>query len=180
MSRVTINHENIKRMFDEMQGSFDRNGPLRVNVVADSPDGLSTALAIPTTVNNFNGDGPVIYGDRAQVAYGNQSVTQTQLSELLPEVKAVADAVTKVLELLPHTGIAADEQEEAETAGRELLAEIARPEHDPKKVKRALMAMKGYFAPIALGMAAGASTGAQGGVEHAAQTAIEALLNAQL
>lgn len=145
------------------------------------PVQASATSAISTTFYTYNlGDGPVINGDRAQVAYRNQSVTQTQTPETSSATMGVAESVANVLRLLPYSGLSADDQEDVQATGSELLAEIDRPEQDPKKIKRALMTLKGYFAPIALNIASGAAKGAGSGAEHAALTAIESMLNAQL
>src|ERR1035441_2614173 len=46
MARVTIYHDNIKRMIGDIQESFDRNGPIRIDVEACVPDGYSPASAM--------------------------------------------------------------------------------------------------------------------------------------
>ncbi len=49
MARVTVYHDNIKQMIAEIQESFDRNGPIRMDVVeASVPDGFSPASATTT------------------------------------------------------------------------------------------------------------------------------------
>lgn len=138
--------------------------------------------AFSATINTYNylGDGPVINGNNAQVAYRNQSVTQTQTPEPSSKTTVVAESVATVLKLLPYSGLSADDQEDVQAAGSELLAEIDRPEQDQKKIKRAFMTLKGYLAPLALNVATGAANGAASGAEHAALTAIESMLNVQL
>jgi hypothetical protein len=48
MARVTVHHDNIKRMTAEIQQSFDRNGPIRLDAEASLPDGFSPASAMTT------------------------------------------------------------------------------------------------------------------------------------
>jgi hypothetical protein len=48
MARVTIYHDNIERMFGDIQESFDRNGPIRIDLEAHVPDGYSPASAMTT------------------------------------------------------------------------------------------------------------------------------------
>jgi hypothetical protein len=48
MPRVTVHHDNIKQMFADIQQSFDRNGPIRLDVEASVPDGFSPASAMTT------------------------------------------------------------------------------------------------------------------------------------
>lgn len=48
MALVTVYHDNIKRMMGDIQESFDRNGPIRIDVEAGVPDGYSPASAMTT------------------------------------------------------------------------------------------------------------------------------------
>lgn len=45
MTRVVIHHDVIKDLHREMQASLDTNGPLRVPIVAEAPDGLGSDAA---------------------------------------------------------------------------------------------------------------------------------------
>jgi hypothetical protein len=48
MARVTVYHDNIRQMMSEIQQSFDRNGPIRLDVEASPSDGFSPANAMTT------------------------------------------------------------------------------------------------------------------------------------
>jgi hypothetical protein len=119
--------------------------------------------------------GPYIQGnaDGAQLAWGNNSVTQNQsgLQQIAPGFESLAAAVTDVLGRLPTIDMADEDREDAQAAGKEILAEVVTEEPDRGKVRRALAALKGYLLPIA----AGASTGAADGIEEATRQAIEQL-----
>ncbi len=49
MARVTVYHDNIKQMIAEIQQSFERNGPIRMEVEASVTDGFSATSAMTTT-----------------------------------------------------------------------------------------------------------------------------------
>lgn len=77
MARVTIYHDNIKKMMADIQKSFDRNGPIRLDVEASSPDGFSpanamtTAFYLPRLLLWFDQQGreqPCVYVDPAAFA----------------------------------------------------------------------------------------------------------------
>lgn len=136
--------------------------------------------ALGTTINYH---GPVIHGDGAQVAYNNRDVTQTQttVQQVAPGFENVAQAVADVLAWLPAADLGEQDRADAEQAGYEVLSESVQAEPDLGKAKRALMALKGLLAPIAIrmmtGAAAGAGTEAQAGAEKAVK-AIEGLMKA--
>jgi hypothetical protein len=77
MARVTVYHDNIKRMVAEIQESFDRNGPVRVDVEAIVPDGFGPASAMTTAfylprlllwLDQYGRDQPGIYVEPAAFA----------------------------------------------------------------------------------------------------------------
>lgn len=68
-------------------------------------------------------------------------------------------------------GLAAEDQQDAEAAGSEVLAEVVRDEPNRGRIRRAVAALRGYLAPAA----AGAATGAAKGTHELAQHAIEQL-----
>ena len=51
MTHATIHHDAIRRLFADMQRSFDSNGPLRVAVDALIPDRLGASAAAPTAID---------------------------------------------------------------------------------------------------------------------------------
>ncbi len=169
MARDGINRQAIAKMMRDMQREFDKH-PIRVPVEADGP-ALSTSTTFGHTVYN----GPVFHGDAngAQLAWGNQTVkqSQNQTQQIAPGFEAIATAVVRTLEQLPAVGLAAQDQRDAEGAAREILTEVTQSEPDRGKIRRALTALKGFLAPVAIGLAAGAGKGAQ----EWARTAIDQL-----
>ncbi|WP_137991815.1 hypothetical protein [Streptomyces vilmorinianum] len=125
--------------------------------------------------NVHHHDGPVFNGDvhNSQIAWGNEQVTQNQqnTSAVAPGHQALAELVTDLLRQLPQAGLADREREDAESAAREVLTEITRPEPEEGRLRRALGMLKGALAPVATGVAAGTAVGAQ----EWARTAIEGL-----
>jgi hypothetical protein len=94
-----------------------------------------------------------VYGNHAQVAFGNESVSQqshvvsstyTNLAETLQEV------LGKLEELDPESRPLVVE------STNDVLAEIVKPEPDATIVQRGLAQLKGLLAPLALATASGA------------------------
>jgi hypothetical protein len=170
MARDGINRQAIAKMMRDIQREFDKH-PIRVPVETDGPALPPTGAAFGHTVYN----GPVFHGDAngAQLAWGNQTVkqTQNQTQQIAPGFEAIATAVVRTLEQLPAVGLAAHDQQDAEGAAREILTEVTQSEPDRGKIRRALTALKGFLAPVAIGLAAGAGEGAQ----EWARTAIDQL-----
>ncbi|WP_327169590.1 hypothetical protein [Streptomyces subrutilus] len=113
-----------------------------------------------------HGAGPVFNGpvSGAQFAWNNESVTQNQRNDttVAPGFEPLAELVTELLRQLPDAGLADPDREDAESAAREVLAEITRPEPpEPGRLRRAVTGLRGALAPVATGAAAGAAVGAQ-------------------
>jgi hypothetical protein len=113
-------------MMKNIQREFDKH-PIRVPVETDGP-ALPTGTPFGHTIYN----GPVFHGDAngAQLAWGNQTVNQTQnqTQEIAPGFEAIATAVVRTLEQLPAVGLAAQDQQDAEDVAREVLTEVTQPQ----------------------------------------------------
>jgi len=154
-----INRRNIDKFVKSLQREFDKRGPIRIPVVTDSPE--LPPIGTGATVNYH---GPVFHGDMsgAQIAWNNQTVTQAQnTSPVTPGYEQLAEFIVQVLQQLPSIGLPADDCADAESAARDALTEVTRPEPEASKIRRALNALKGVLAPIATGVTAGAAEGAQ-------------------
>ncbi|MFC9387742.1 hypothetical protein DEJ44_10395 [Streptomyces venezuelae] len=115
-------------------------------------------------VNHYNGpvfNGPVSQG---QFAWDNENVTQNQQnnSTVAPGYEELAERVNTLLRELPRQGLADRDRQDAEEAAGEVLAAIG-PDApvEESRVRRALATLRGVLAPVATGVAAGATTGAQ-------------------
>ncbi|MEU6218481.1 hypothetical protein ABZ845_13320 [Streptomyces sp. NPDC047022] len=118
----------------------------------------------PQNVDNY--DGPVFNAEvsGAQFAWNNDAVTQNQQnnSAVAPGFEALAALVTNLLRELPQAGLADPDREDAESAAREVLATIARPDvPEDGRLRRALAMLRGALAPVATGVVAGTAAGAQ-------------------
>ncbi|MFF5784433.1 hypothetical protein ACFY8P_05615 [Streptomyces sp. NPDC012693] len=112
------------------------------------------------------GDGPVVHGSvsHSQFAWGNETVTQNQRNDgaVAPGYEALAERVRELLRQLPEAGLPDQDREDTATAAEEVLAEITRPEPvEEGRVRRSLTTLRGALAPVATGVAAGATMGAQ-------------------
>lgn len=131
-----------------------------------------------TTINNY-GDGPVIQGNGAQVAYGNQHVTQVCAAGSGLRTQALIEAVTAVLNVLPNIGLSADEHAETSQAAHDVLSEARKEQPDAGRLRKTVAQLKGYLAPLAVSLASGAAHGVGDGAEQATRQAIESLINAR-
>jgi hypothetical protein len=159
MPRDGINRQAIAKMMKNIQREFDKY-PIRVPVETDGP-ALPTGTTFGSTVYN----GPVFHGDAngAQLAWGNNTVNQIQRSsqQIAPGFEAIAQAVVHTLSRLPEVGLPEQDQRDAEHTGREILTEVTKSNPDRGKIKRSVSTLKGFLAPVAIGLSTGTSEGAQ-------------------
>lgn len=111
-------------------------------------------------------EGPVFHGPASnnQFAWNNGTVTQNQQvnGAAAPGYEALAERVAELLRQLPQAGLPDQDREDAEAAAGEVLATIAGPDQPEQgRVRRALATLRGALAPVATGVAAGATIGAQ-------------------
>lgn len=161
MASVSINKAAIAKMMRDIQREFDKH-PINVAVQADG-----SLPAGNTTIYN----GPVIHGDAngAQLAWGNDTVTQHRQEQVAPGYEILAQALVSTLQQLPAAGLPAADQEDAEAAAREALHALTQGEPDRGVVRRGVAALKGHLALLATGMVVGAEQGAQEWAKTAVQ-----------
>jgi len=170
-SGFKIDKEGIRQMMQEIQREMDKH-PITAKVETDT-SGVSLGGG-----NVFNG--PVIQGNvnGAQLAWGNSTVNQTQnqdQEQIAPGFEAIAQAVIDALRELPTMGVSGEDIEDAAAVGEEVLNEVVQAEPDRGRIRRAVAALKGYLAPIAMGAA---TAGAVAGSEETARAVIERLSTA--
>ncbi|MFD5323690.1 hypothetical protein [Streptomyces sp. NPDC127092] len=114
------------------------------------------------------GSGLHIHGpvSGSQIAVGNEQVTQNQINHtpapVAPGYAELAELVRELLARLPEQGLGAQEREDTEAAAGEVLAAISGTEEpEPGRLRRALTMLRGALAPVATGVAAGTTVGAQ-------------------
>ncbi|MEU4268230.1 hypothetical protein [Streptomyces sp. NPDC026092] len=117
--------------------------------------------------NDERSEGPVFHGSVShnQFAWGNKTVTQNQQNNgtsVAPGYEALAERVAELLRALPAQGLPDQDREDTETAADEVLATIAGPDQpEPGRLRRSLATLRGALAPVATGVAAGTTMGAQ-------------------
>jgi hypothetical protein len=126
----------------------------------------------------YNGPAVTIHGDQAQVAWG-KTVHQTQnaVDAVAPGFEAIAAAMADILRQLPNVGLPAADQQDAEEAAREVLAEVTQASPDQGKVRRSIKVVKGALASVAAGLVTG---GIEGTGQDIAQSLLEQLSNLPL
>ncbi|WP_395360494.1 hypothetical protein ACHGLA_11670 [Streptomyces sp. YH02] len=118
-------------------------------------------------VNRYNG--PVFHDavTQGQFAWDNETVTQNQQNNgpagpVAPGYEALAERVNELLRQLPGAGLAEQDRQDTQDAAEEVLAVISQEEPvEEGRVRRALTMLRGALAPVATGVAAGATVGAQ-------------------
>ncbi|WP_435970151.1 hypothetical protein [Streptomyces sp. Qhu_M48] len=111
-------------------------------------------------------DGPVFNHSvsHAQFAWNNETVTQNQQTNttVAPGYEELAARVNELIRQLPGSGLAEQDRQDTQDAAEEVLAEITRPEPvEEGRVRRALTTLRGALAPVATGVVAGTTVGAQ-------------------
>ncbi len=153
-------------------------GPIRAEITtagidcvtdwnSDVAEYLRNQRGYAPTINQ----GPVFHGNThgGQWAWGNRDVTQTHtVQEIAPGFEPLAQAVAAILKELPAYGLDADDRQDAEDAANEVLAEISREEPEPRRVRRAVAALRGFLMPVA-------ATAARSEVQVLAQHGIDQL-----
>lgn len=112
-----------------------------VNLVINNGDGATTNVAGPGSHQ------------------ANSTVSQDQV--VAPGFEAIAQALTEALTRLPTIGLQEEERQDVEEAAQDVLTTLSEPQQDPRKLRRALAALKGFLHPIAQGASTGAADGAQ-------------------
>lgn len=120
-------------------------------------------------------NGPYIHGDapHANMAWHNGgTVTMNQNSQqVAPGFEELAGAVAEILKQLPCFGLAADDQQDAEEAANDVLAEVTQPQPEPRRVRKAVAALRGFLTPIV-------ATASRAEVQDLAQHGIDKLNHA--
>ena len=113
--------------------------------------------------SKYSYSGPVFHGDvqDAQFAWQNRDASQSAGRSVAPGYEPLAEVLGQVLAHLDRLGLSRDQVADAEAAATDALDEATGPTPDPGVIRRALAIVKGVLAPVAMGMAAGSTEGAQ-------------------
>lgn len=142
-----INENAIRRMTREIQREFDKN-PIHIPLEAEAP-----GTAFPSAVtNNYHGPVVTIHGNNAQLAWDNETATQTHNQTITPGYEELAKAVTGMLASLPALGLPKDDELEAKSAAESVLGEVIKDEPDQNRIKQGITMLKGLLAPVATGV----------------------------
>ena len=114
--------------------------------------------------------GPVFYGsaDGAQVVMNSSGVSQGA-RDVAHGFEPLAQVVVRVLAELDRSGLPGTERAEVEKAGAAVLEEVTKPAPDRGVVHRSLAAIKGFLAPVAMGLSTGAAEATQGWAKQAVE-----------
>lgn len=178
MANIKINHQALRQLQREMQRSLDRNGPLRIPVVADPTAAAALTPMMGGVTNNYSG--PVVQqtgeGNTVQLAWNNSgTVNQGQAStrQIAPGYEQLATVLTDLLAGLPAIGLPEEQDADVRETIDSVLAEVVAEEPNPGIIRRSMAAIRGYLGEFASGVAQAAT--AEG--TEIARTAIEGLSN---
>lgn len=169
MGSSGINKQAIARFTRNLQREFDRN-PIRVPIESDT-SGINLQPA--STVTNYHGPVVTVTGDNAQIAWENGTVDQSQnhVAQIVPGYEPLAQLLTDMLANLSNFTLGEDDAFDARESVQTVLREVVKEQPDQGVVRRSVNMLKGLFAPIATGAAAGVSAEST----DAARTLIELL-----
>jgi hypothetical protein len=177
MANFKINHQALRKMQRDMQRSLDRNGPLRIPVVAEPVTAAAFTPMMGAVTNNY---GPVVQqtgdGNTVQLAWNNSgTVNQGQAStrQIAPGYEHLATVLTDLLANLPAIGLPNEQDTDVRETIDSVLAEVVTEEPNPGMIRRGLAAIRGYLGEFASGVAQAAT--AEG--TEIARAAIEGLSN---
>lgn len=165
-----LNKPGINSMMKEIQREFDKH-PIHIPVNADSP-------GLKIVGDTYNAPVINVQGDNTQIAWDNKNVNQTNsisTDNITPGYEPLSQAVVSILKEIRSSGLDAQEIEEVERSGHEILAEVIKEQPDQGVIKRAATYMKGLLAPLVTRSAESAAEGLGDGVYDWASTGIEAL-----
>lgn len=167
-----INKRGVKQLTDELQREFAKH-PIKVPLAAASSD-------IPVASSGDTYNAPVLHitGDGAQIAWGNETVNQTNSvakQEVAPGFEEIGAALTEILRDITESGLPAEEVSEVQEAGRTALEEVVKENPDQGIIKRSVTTIKGVLASLAVGAQDGASEAVHNATQDWAKTAIKML-----
>jgi hypothetical protein len=148
---MVVDKRGIERLMSQIQREFDKH-PIRVPIEAEAD--------LPTPGGtHYHAPVVVVHGDNAQVAWDNETVTQTQNSgdQIAPGFELIATAVANALQALPALGLSESDSQQVDETAREMLAEVTKAEPDRRFVQRSVNALKGLVSSAALGVQQGAT-----------------------
>lgn len=169
MSTSGINKRAIAKFTRDVQREFEKN-PIRVPIEGDT-SGIGFQPA--GTVTNYHGPVVTVTGDNAQIAWDSETVEQSQkhVTQIVPGYEQLAQLLTDMLANLSNFTLGEDDETDARESAQTVLREVVKEQPDQGIVRRGVNMLKGVFAPIATGAAAGVSAESA----NAAQTLIEML-----
>jgi hypothetical protein len=150
-SNFKINKQGVRRMMRDLEKEVAKN-PIRVPVQVDPAYPVVSSAA--ATVNNYHGPVVTVNGDHAQIAWGNENVTQKQArtEEITPGFEDLARQVTDLLANLATYNLGDEDADEVKTNAKTVLGEVVRDEPDRGVIRKSLVAIKGQLAPVLAGV----------------------------
>ena len=167
-----------QRGLDELQRRLQKEFDKRPMTIPVQTDPRSVVPPAASVVNNYHGPVVTVNGDRAQIAWDNESVTQNQTSDIAPGYEDLARLLTELLAELEGFALTPDDHRAVTDEAEAMLAEVTKEKPDVSLLRRGATFVKGLLAPIATGVAKAtteASTKLAGQYIHTLTTAMDLL-----
>lgn len=156
-SGFKLNQAGIRQFKRELEKSLNDRDPVRVRIDADP---ASTGLHHTT----YNGPVVIANGERAQIAWGNEQVSQVQdgtRTDVAVGYEEVAALLADLVRDLGTANLSASQELVVRRAADDALHEVSRSDPDRAAVNVCLAAVIGVLHPIAMGAAEGAGDAAR-------------------
>lgn len=157
-----INKRGIREMSKELEREFAKH-PITIPVQAEGS---------PRPISVVNHHAPVIYGgvSNSSMVWGNGQANLSQNSQTGAGQEDLVSALERILKQMPRDQLPAEDVEDLEAASSQVLEEVRSSQPEQAHAKRGLRTMLRILNPIAQGLQAGASEGAQSWARDAIQS----------
>ncbi|MEV5543620.1 hypothetical protein AB0L13_43065 [Saccharopolyspora shandongensis] len=124
-------------------------------------DGSADAPSNSVATNIYNGPVINIAGNQAQLSWEDVRHPGARGEQTALDFEQLARSVLLTMRNLHSCGLDENDLTIAESTGRDVLEEAARPEPDRGRIRRGLAALRALLSPLATGAAEGAEDGAR-------------------
>ncbi|MGV3104141.1 hypothetical protein [Rothia sp. 32237D007AR] len=171
-----INKSAVEKLTRNLQCEFDKNPvsiPIQGYLEVSGQDKSQKPDSAPTIVNNYHAPVVTNYGNRTQIAWGSQNITQTSEHQenVATGFEEFAQGLEQVLTDIDTSPIAEEEKQKFKTIAEQTLQETAQPNPDVSILSVGIERLKGILAAAALGLHQGVTAEAQ----DIARSGLEAL-----
>jgi hypothetical protein len=155
-----------RRLYADKVDIIEGGGMSHISVTWGKRPVTAAPTALPSSTSNVY-NGPVIHvtGDRAQIAWNNEQVSQAQGSQsITPGYEGVAKVVSEVLAHFQAAQLDEDDKSIARESADTVLHEVVKASPNHTVIKRCLAALRGIGSQVTAGIGSGMENAAHDGV----------------